>query len=104
MNIRKAVTDQLENTQPITTEMVDSIVENAIENETKRTEGEIREQYPIGDRLVYALIERPALEDSDFNISLEIVRVLESEFEEFDKNHEYVTTGDNHIPRFKEMA
>jgi len=109
MNNIEVFQDQIDRTDRITAERVEEIVSLVKENvDDERTEEQIREQWPVGDKKLYAVVVADILDPSDDQgekmiKSINIVSVLESEIDDWveQNNLVYTDTNVHMLPRFK---
>lgn len=80
MSIRELCAEDLEKQEGITEEFVSSKIKNMQESGRPFSEEEIRTRYVIGEKLTFVAVKDDIIE---------IISLVEHEFEEFEENHEF---------------
>jgi hypothetical protein len=117
MDIRKEFETQIESAEEITEETIQKIIEGrkeAVESspgldedlkEKMLDEDRIREQNPIGDKSLFAIVYPSKQDYKQANgepLNIQMTKVLESELEEFAENHKSLGAHPGHdVPRFQ---
>jgi hypothetical protein len=99
MNIREATKEQLDRANVYTEEDVEQITQRRVEGalayhpdppDIESIREQVKQDYPVGEKAVYVLVRSKRQdpdEDGRINTNLDVRRVNESEFEQFDKDH-----------------
>jgi hypothetical protein len=118
MDIREEFKVQLDEAEVITEETIQRIIEGrksgvssfALNDEARKRlldENMIRKEYPIGDKSLFVIVypslaEREQAETDASRLKVEVIKLLESELDEFAVNHTSLGKHDgSEIPRFQ---
>lgn len=97
------IKEQLENATPVTEERIQSIIENRIKESFDVDEEGIRERYPIGQKIIYFLLEKdhPDSEKQGINNTLiEVIKMPENKLSDIGEIYTFVPgRGTPKLPR-----
>ena len=117
MNIRKALKEQINESEIITEETIQKIIldrntvksdeldekhrQQCIKNPDYLDEGKIRKDNPVGHKKIFVIVYPPFKRDMS-KMSVEVVTVLESELDEFAETHTFMEQlSGSSLPRFQ---
>lgn len=119
MDIKEEFKAQIDSAEVITEETIQKIIEGrkkGVDPSMKKEHVEkmldediIREQYPIGDKSLFVIVypSKAEYEDqlenpTEAGLQVQVTKILESELEEFDKNHTSLgRLNGSELPRYQ---
>ena len=92
MDIREIFKVQLEN-DPITEEYIQDVIRERRSSGVDTDENDIRHRYPIGDKQMFVAVRSTSEKLEATGVGTEIIRILESELDEFDAEYQLERAG-----------
>jgi len=98
--MRKYFEEQIRTTKPLTKDGIDAMRENRIANGVSTKSLDILQP---GDKILFCMVEEDGPTEAEgHNGRLHMVKVLESELDDFASKHEYLRKGPGAIHIFRE--